>query len=132
MSKKEKRFQTSSFNYVLLNIYQREKLEDLSFEEVYQECIDSTQDCIKLQDKYDDIAKNLTDIYDLRLQPLGLGALVYCAYTFMGYKWYLGKKLSITQEKLEQAKLVDEINWETYSQRAKKENSADLDTQQML
>ena len=52
MAKKEKRFQTSSFNYVLLNIQQREKLEDLSLEEVYQECIDSTQDCIKLQDKY--------------------------------------------------------------------------------
>ena len=122
MSKKEKRFQTSSFNYVLLNIYQREKLEDLSFEEVYQECIDSTQDCIKLQDKYDDIAKNLTDICDLRLQPLGLGALVYCAYTFMGYKWYLGKKLTQTGVKLEQAKYRDESNWQVYAQRLKEEN----------
>ena len=107
---------------------QIEKLEDLTIEELYDECKNSTQTCLTLKKQNDDLIKELDDIEYLKVQAGGLGVFAYSAFVLTGYKWKLSRKYKKVSEKLETAKEIDAINWAIYSQKKKE---AELDGKEL-
>ena len=101
---------------ILINAEQLSKLQDLDIEEVYSECLKSTQKCIELSNEYNKIIEELTDIESLKFQLGGLGVFAYGLYVCTGYKWNLGRKYKKVNSELEKAQEIDAVNWDIYSQ----------------
>ena len=122
LTKNANKFKQSSEYYDQL-----ERLENLSVDQVFEECKISTQTCLKLKERYEELCQELNDIEDLRFQSGGLGAFAYSVYILLGFRWNLIRKQQKTSTKLETAKQIDTLNWSVYSQKKKDAESKEIE-----